>query len=253
MNYAFQLYSGRKFPPWEDILERLAHLGYRHVEGFGDVYHEPAAFRAKLDAAGIAMPIGHFDLALLEERFGTVESIADTMAIQTIVCPYLAADARPHTAAGWDTFARRLARIDARTKATGREFAWHNHDFEFTAMADGTLPMDILLTSAPTIKWEADLAWTVRAGADPLDWIERYGERIVAVHVKDIAAPGECVDEDGWADVGHGTMPWKRLIAALREKAEQPRYIVEHDNPSDAGRFAARSLEALRSMETAKT
>ena len=63
-----------------------------------------------------------------------------------------------------------------------------------------------------------DVAWVVRGGADPLPWIDRHGKRIVAVHVKDIAKPGEGKDEDGWSDVGHGTMDWAGLLKALRAK-----------------------------------
>ena len=48
----------------------------------------------------------------------------------------------------------------------------------------------------------------IRGGADPLEWMRPYGNRITAVHVKDIAPAGESADEDGWADVGHGTVDW---------------------------------------------
>ena len=41
---------------------------------------------------------------------------------------------------------------------------------------------------------------------------------ITSVHVKDIAR-GRELDEDGWADVGHGTVDWKGLIAALQAAA----------------------------------
>ena len=61
------------------------------------------------------------------------------------------------------------------------------------------------------------MAWVIRGGADPLKWISDYGKRIVAVHVKDIAPAGQNADEDGWADVGHGTVDWKGLIKALKE------------------------------------
>ena len=65
-----------------------------------------------------------------------------------------------------------------------------------------------------------DVAWIVRGGADPLPWIEQHGQRIVAVHVKDIAKPGEGKDEDGWSDVGHGTIDWAGLLKALRAKTD---------------------------------
>jgi len=55
------------------------------------------------------------------------------------------------------------------------------------------------------------------------------------------------VDEDGWADVGHGILPWEDLLATARTKTAARYFIAEHDNPSDITRFARRSIEAIKS------
>ena len=65
----------------------------------------------------------------------------------------------------------------------------------------------------------------------------------MAAHVKDCAQDGDCVDEDGWADVGHGVMDWS-LIAPAMTAAGVDLMVLEHDNPSDAKRFASRSMAA---------
>ena len=93
-----------------------------------------------------------------------------------------------------------------------------------------------------------DVAWVVRGGADPLPWIEKHGKRIVAVHVKDIAKPGEGLDEDGWSDVGHGTIDWAGLIKALRAKSAGQYFVMEQDNPNDIERFARRSIASVKSL-----
>jgi sugar phosphate isomerase/epimerase len=143
--------------------------------------------------------------------------------------------------------------VGAAAKLAGYEFAWHNHDFEFAPLADGSAPMEHILSAAPDIGWEFDIAWAIRGGADPLPWIDRHGQRIVAVHVKDIARPGPgqgpgqgSMVEDGWADVGHGTVDWPGLMTELRKRSAARYYVMEHDNPADLGRFARRSIEAAR-------
>src|SRR5690606_34240898 len=93
------------------------------------------------------------------------------------------------------------------------------------------------------LSWEADIAWIMRGGADPMEWIKRFPDRITAVHIKDVAAPGEKLDEDGWEDVGHGIVPWRAIWAELRNTPVRF-LIMEHDNPSDEKRFAGRSIEA---------
>ncbi|MDP5358947.1 MAG: sugar phosphate isomerase/epimerase, partial [Paracoccaceae bacterium] len=82
---------------------------------------------------------------------------------------------------------------------------------------------------------------------DPVAWIKKYAGRISTVHVKDIAPDGQCTDEDGWADVGHGIMEWPAIHAAL-QAAGVDHYVVEHDNPKDDRRFATRSLAAIQNF-----
>lgn len=247
MDISFQLYSARNFTPWPDVLRKLADLGYTQVEGFGGVYDDPAAFRAALDHAGLSMPSGHFSVEMLENDLPAALEIAKTLGITRIYCPYLMPDQRPRDAAGWTAFAERLATIGAQLRAEGYPFGWHNHDFEFEPLPDGSIPMQIILDTAPQIDWEADIAWITRGGADPMDWIARHGDRITAAHVKDIAPDGDNTDQDGWADVGHGTMPWAKIMAALRD-ANCELYVAEHDNPSDIDRFARQSIASIRSF-----
>ncbi|SHM77761.1 sugar phosphate isomerase/epimerase family protein [Roseibium suaedae] len=243
--FSFQLYSAREFPPLEGTLKKVADAGYAQVEGYGPVYEDAAATRAAIDAAGLTMPSGHFSLDLLENNEEKVLDIAKTLGMKAIYCPYIMPADRPSDSAGWEAFAKRLEALHARYSAHGYDFGWHNHDFEFVALADGKLPMEIILETAPSISWEADIAWVVRGGADPIAWIKRYGSRITAVHVKDIAPSGENTDEDGWADVGHGTMDWKGIMDALKG-TKASIFVMEHDKPNDCDRFAARSISATK-------
>lgn len=247
MTISFQLYSARNFTPWADVIAKLGDLGYENVEGFGGVYDDPAATRAALDKAGLKMPSGHFSIEMLENDLPTAVEIARTLGIKRIYCPYLMPDQRPSDSAGWADFARRLAVVGDNVRVAGFQFGWHNHDFEFEALPDGQIPMQIILDEAPLNGWEADIAWIVRGDADPFDWITRHGDRITAAHVKDIAPEGDNLDQDGWADVGQGTMPWDRLSTALQQ-AGCDLLVIEHDNPSDFDRFARQSLAAARSF-----
>jgi sugar phosphate isomerase/epimerase len=244
MNWSFQLYSARNFQPWDDVLSLLARLGYRQVEGFGGLYGDPAALRSSLDRLGLAMPTGHFGLDQLEDDFDGARRIAETLGIGTLICPHIAQEQRPGDEAGWRAFAHRLAAVHENCRKAGLRFAWHNHDFEFVQTQDGIVPMRVILDAAPEIGWEIDVAWVVRGGSDPLAWIGEYASRIIAAHVKDIAPAGEAANEDGWADVGHGTIDWPHIMQALRETTSSRVFVMEHDNPSDLERFARRSIEA---------
>jgi sugar phosphate isomerase/epimerase len=242
---SYQLYSSREFPPLGDTMRMLKSIGYSQVEAYASLFDDLAGIKAALEQTGLSMPSSHFSLEMIEKEPGKVLDIAGTLGIRSIFCPYIVAELRPGDAAGWRGFGARLERAGEPLRAAGLGFGWHNHDFEFAALDDGSVPMEHILAGGPSLAWEADLAWIVRGGGDPVDWISRHGDRMTAVHVKDIAPAGECADEDGWADVGFGTMDWKALFDALKSSAAVL-FIMEHDKPSDDERFARRSFSSVK-------
>ncbi|CUH77526.1 sugar phosphate isomerase/epimerase family protein [Tropicibacter naphthalenivorans] len=249
MDVSFQLYSAREATPWEDVIAKLAALGYTQVEGFGGVYTDPAAFRALLDQHGLTMPSGHFfPIGNFEETLDQTLATAKILGMNRIFCPAPEDLWRDGTdAANWIALAKRLHEAGKKVNDAGFAFGWHNHHWEFMPLPGGEIAMDLILEHAPNIDWEMDVAWVVRGGADPLKWIKAHADRITTAHVKDIAAQGECADEDGWADVGHGTMDWKAIMTALREVGVDL-FVAEHDKPSDCDRFARRSIETIKGL-----
>ena len=243
----YQLYSSRKFEPLAETLTMLADLGYDRVEGYGGLFAEMtdvAQLQADLEAAGLAMPSGHFGLDTVEGDPDRVIAIAKMLGIAHVFVPHLAAELRPSDMVGWQAFGARLAEAGKPLEAAGLSFGWHNHDFEFTALDNG-YPIDAILAGGPDLGFEFDVAWAVCAGADPMGAIDRYAGRIAAAHVKD--PKGDALDEDGWADVGAGVMPWADLIPRLKA-AGCTLFVAEHDNPSDDRRFARQSLANFQRM-----
>lgn len=245
MDFSFQLYSARNFPPLGDMLSRLAALGYKQVEGYGGLYTDVASLAAGLRASGLIMPTAHMGLDQLKDVDGATR-IAEALGIRYLYCPAIPKADREHQPPSrWVELGETLAALGETYRGRGIGFGWHNHDFEFVPLSDGRLPMDILLETAPLNDWEMDVAWAVRGGQDPAEWIRRYGSRIHAVHVKDIAPAGQNADEDGWADVGHGTIDWPGLARAIKSGTNAQYWVMEHDNPSDCNRFASRSMASV--------
>jgi len=240
---SMQIYSARKFPPVESQLAATAKAGFDNVETFGPFYDNAPETRRLLDKHGLTARSGHFSLSMAEEHPDKVIEIADILGIETIVAPYLLPAERPGDVAGWAELGERLIRINAWFAAKRRRFAWHNHDFEFIALPDGSMPIEHIL--GQHVLWEADIAWIARAKVDPKPWIARYAGRMPLVHVKDIAPAGQNLDEDGWADVGAGVVSWAQLWPRCVASGAEI-MIAEHDNPNDFERFARVSAAAMR-------
>ena len=253
-SFSYQLYSSRNFGPLPETLKMVAGLGYAQVEGYGGLYADLAdlgRLRQELDVNGLAMPTGHFSLDMVTEQPARVLEIVRALDMQAVIVPAIPADERVKSAADWAAFGRTLAQAGQYVQEAGIIFGWHNHAFEFAGIDSAGTPLELILAGSDDLALELDLAWAAKAGQDPVRWLGKYAERIIAVHVKDIAPEGANSDEDGWADVGQGVMNWARIVPAV--DATAARYLViEHDNPSDDARFARRSIEAARAFQGEK-
>ena len=248
MDFLFQLYSARH-TPLQESLKIVANAGYTGVEAVGENFVDNDAFKAGLKKHSLSVASIHFSLAAMRDDMDACLATARLYQCRHIVGPFIEEEERPGDAVQWQALGKELAGFQSRWAEADCTFAWHNHDFEFISLADGSMPIEHLFDTATSVHWEIDVAWIVRAGVDPAIWIDKYLPRITAVHLKDIAPEGECADEDGWADLGEGIVPWQSLMPRLLQSSAA-HYIAEHDNPSDLQRFADRSIKAARALST---
>jgi sugar phosphate isomerase/epimerase len=248
--FSFQLYSARNFPPVERQLKGLAEIGFDGVEPFGPLYEsDPAAFRVMADSVGLKIPTAHMPLALIDGDRSRAIAIAKTLGLETLVLPYLVPDARPTDVAGWKALAERIGGHVAALAKEGLRVAWHNHDFEYAKLADGSRPIDHFAAVADLL-FEPDIGWIERAGQSVTAEIAKFGRKVAAFHVKDISS-GDTKVEDGWADVGSGRIDWKTLWPTMAASGADL-LVLEHDNPTDWRRFAANSHRFLTALASGR-
>jgi sugar phosphate isomerase/epimerase len=206
---------------------------------------DAAATRARLDARGLKASSSHVSLAALRERLGGVADACRTIGFTELFIPSVPKDERDSDSPYWAALGRELAGCAQRLAEQGIALGYHNHHWDVQPKADGRTPLELLFGAPDSpLRWQADVAWLVRGGVDPLAWLQRFAGRVSAAHAKDMAPPGQRLDEDGWTEVGSGTLDWPRLAAACRDAGA--RWLVaEHDNPADGARFARLSRPYL--------
>src|SRR5947209_9076467 len=213
-----QLYTVRHqmAKDFEGAIARLAATGYREVEFAGYFGRTPRDVRALLDHHGLSAPSSHVSLA--PEQWRGALDAAPIVGHRYLVIAWIPPEER-RTLDDYKRAAERLNRAATEAKAAGLQFAYHNHDFEFAPL-DGKLPYDVLLaeTDPKLVQLEVDLYWIVKGGQDPLAYFARWPGRFPMVHVKDSAGP----PENKMADVGAGTIDWKRIVA------KQPQAGITH-------------------------
>ncbi len=244
---AYQLYSSRNFPPLVAQFPVLKAMGYDAIEPWLPAYEsDPKLLRRQLDDTGLACYGFHMPLCGLVNEPNRFIDIALTLGATLMIPPWIAPKERQPTAAYWRSLGHQLAEGAAKAKPHSLTVAWHNHDFEYLPLPDGTRPIDHIFDAAGLeVKFEIDLGWLTRAGADPATELARYATRIAAIQTKDTAPLGTTQDDDGWTATGDGIIDWPALFPLFAQTSAS-HIVTEHDNPSDWQIFAKRSIDYLR-------
>jgi sugar phosphate isomerase/epimerase len=188
---------------------------------------------------------------LVEEPARFIE-VAGILGAGPLMIPsFLPPQLRPSDVDGWKRIGAALGRGAETAKAAGLRVAWHNHEFEFRLLPDGSRPIDHMLSEAgEDLGLELDFAWVARGWADPEAELRRFAARVVAIQLKDTARPGTLDDENGWRATGDGIIDWDRLWP-LFATTRADHLVVEHDRPRDWRTVARRSYDFARARMAA--
>ena len=225
-----QLYTVRELLTEDTVgtLKRIADIGFTQVEpfaflSFGD------ALRQGLADAGLSAPTTHqsFLGGDLDEVFGA----AKELGIQTVIDPFVAPD-RWQSA---EDVAQTAEQLNAAAEVAARygiAVGYHNHDHEISSTIEGVTALEFFAGKlAPEVVLEVDTYWVAVGGVDPVTFLPKLGDRVVALHVKD--GPGTHDNKDQVA-VGQGSLPIEQIIAAAPDALR----VIELDD-SRGDRFQA--------------
>ena len=120
-------------------------------------------------------------------------------------------------------------------RKNGFRFCYHHHSFEFYKIGGETV-FDYMLKNAPNVDFTVDTYWLQYGGVDVLKTMDKIGNRMAYLHLKDYKIAAKPKDdgasfkyEPDFAPVGDGNMDFKAII----EKAKTmnvSEFLVEQDN-----------------------
>ena len=250
-----------------DVMRQVKAMGYDGVELAGLYGLEPEYIRKTLDEIGLVPISAHVPLA---DMMADAQGVADTykkIGVEYIAVPYLPEEYRPNTD-GYETVKKEMTRIGQVMKENGIKLEYHNHDFEFVRLPDGTFGFDDIYKQIPEdiLKVDPDLCWIMVAGQSPVEYLKKYGSRCEIVHLKDFIKEGnprnmykligietEQEEEDTgifeFRPVGFGMQIWEPVLDAVIE-AGSKWVVVEQDEhygltPAEAARRSREYLKIL--------
>jgi sugar phosphate isomerase/epimerase len=228
-----QLFSVRDLLPtdYEGTLRRLADLGYHEVEAAGFFGHSASQVRRAMDQAGLHCVSGHYSWNDLEPSLDKIVDFHQQLQAPYIICSFpgfkdpsrltdhsFANQVLSFNLDDWRWNADQFNKVGAKIKQAGLKFGYHNHTMEFVRQ-QGISPFEELLrlTDPALVTIELDCGWVTVGGADPVDFLKRYPERISMLHIKDFKhsdKPMSVVHPPPAAELGRGTIDFHRIFAA---------------------------------------
>lgn len=221
-------------------LDLVKGWGIKEVEG-GLVTANMTAeqVRAAVDARGLKMPSAHVGYGDLQKDLPGLVHAAQVLGVSYVICPWIPHDG-PFTAAMVKQAAEDFNRAGAAFRAAGIKFGYHPHGYEFVPTATaGEFLLDELIkaTNPKDVSYQMDVFWVYHGGGDPVKLLNKYPNRWVSLHVKDIrtGAPfgqptGHAPDTDNVA-VGSGQIDWKAVIGTA-QKVGVTHYFIEDETPA---------------------
>jgi sugar phosphate isomerase/epimerase len=257
-----QLYSVRtdfaKDTP--GTLKELREIGFLEVETAGFGSYSAKEFRALLDDAGLKAPSAHLKLTLTSfaPLFDDANTIgahyATSSSLQTALHPPSTAGLAPGQRStmeplgldGFKKLADAMNDLGGKAKAAGLQYAYHNHNYEFEKMPDGSYGYDVLVnnTDHELVKFEIDCGWMCAAGANPVTYMTKYPGRFRMLHIKDFQPMGApSISLSGPArpkgtDLGQGFIDYKPIFAAGKSAGIQHAFS-EQEEPFPVSQMAS--------------
>lgn len=271
-----QLYSVRTDleKDFYGTLKAIREMGYAGVEFYGEYYgNSVVQVKTWCTELGLIPFSNHVPFQQMIDDVDKVIAENTVLGVQYIVFPYMDEASRPGVnPEQFKATVKKIGEIGAKVKAAGFQLLYHNHDFEFVQLPDGSVAYDYIFSSndRSNLQNELDVCWADYAGFKPAEVLKKYAGSIPVVHLKDyylegklskapyaligISTDNSMKDDGGWFEyrpLGDGQVDIPACIKAAMDGGTQW-LCVEQDEPNKGLtrlEGVAKSVGYLRSLD----
>lgn len=240
----------------QQTLSAIKKAGYDAIELCGFMIH-PMGMVVRILTQAAGMPVGkggnldwhalvkesglevvglHLDLGTLEKDISACAEEAKSFGTKYIVITGMYRFDYGSEAAVKE-LAQRLNKAGKALKEQGMELLYHNHNCELRRTESGKPAYEILLeeTDPEYVNFEFDSYWFAEGGADPLDWMQKLGNRMKLWHINDRgsrvrgASMTPILKSDSM-DLGTGNMPLDALLEQAKKTGCEGVILESHRN-----------------------
>ncbi len=239
MEYGIQMYSVRDLTEknMEEALRQVSELGYKFVE-FAGFFGIPAEeIKAMLDKYGLKVSGTHTGWKEIAEHFEETVAYHKAIGNKNIIIP--GGDFSDQKKL--DALIDMINEFQPKLAAEGITLGYHNHHKEFLPNKDGSNIEDQLIYRTD-VMLEIDTYWAYVGMKNPIALLDRLGDRVKVIHIKDGDAEGN------GTPLGMGTAPVAEVYAKAIEMGLP--MVVESETCKPDGMTEAKiCIEYLKSLE----
>jgi len=226
----------------EGTLRKVYAAGFREIE-FAGFYNKPAAETGKLlKDIGFSLVSMHANAGDISKKGDQILADAKTLGLRYVVCssPGVSPEKeklpweermKSVDLGDWKWNADLFNKFGKQVKDAGMTFGYHNHSAEFKKFGD-TTAFDYLWanTDPALVKIELDVGWVEVAQHDPVAILNKYKDRVIALHVKDVAKRESADKEPASVALGEGVVDWKKVIGTAKANGTKA-FFYEQEAP----------------------
>ena len=250
-----QMWSLREYLPKDlpGTLAKVRAMGFREVEGAGLWKHTVGELKTAMDTAGLRCQSAHMGFERLRDDAPGAFAEAKALGASWVVCPWIPHD-KEFTRDDALKAAEAFNRFASAADATGLRFAYHCHGYEMLPSPEGTR-FDTLAqnTDPKRVSFQVDVFHTLHGGANPVDLINRYANRVTSLHLKDLKKGTAITKGTGTATpdvdvpLGTGQVDWAAVLRAAMKSSASLYYL--EDESADPWGHIPQSLQYLKTLK----
>lgn len=240
-----QLYSVRREVEQygvDEVFRVIKESGYDCVEFAGFYGYTPEQMVELCKKHGLEPFSAHIGASDVEANLPYI----DALGIKRVYIPWISFE--NFTGEEGEKTIAAINKAKALLDARGVELGYHNHNHEYRNGGDKFYD---LLNAVDGLTAEVDIFWVTVAGLKPTDIFKKYGDKLTAVHVKELDKnwkEGENAGDYPCAIVGDGKSGCAEAIA-LAKKMDVNVFILEAEGfPCDYKEYLKKSCDRIKAF-----
>ena len=226
----------------EGTLRQVYAAGFRELEFAGFYGKTAAEIGALVKGIGFTPVSTHHGAADIAAKGDQIIADARTLGLRYIVCssPGVSPEKeklpweermRAVNLDDWKWNAELFNKFGKQVSDAGMKFGYHNHTPEFK-LYEGKTAFEHLfgMTDPKHVHIELDVGWVTVALQDPIAILDKYQDRVIALHVKDVAKRMSADQDPPSVALGEGDIDWKKIIGTAKKNGTKT-FFYEQEAP----------------------